>query len=271
MSVAEPPEEPRTHAVQAVQRTLRLLTNLGEAGAVGAPLSALARVAGLSEPTALRYLRTLVDGEFVEHDQATGRYRLGLGVLVLGERALGDVDPRPLVLPYMEQLRDAFGHTVNLAAFRNGRIVLIEVLEGSRSIKKGARVGEEDQLHSTALGKALLASLPRTRALELLADHGMPSITAHTIVTQEAMEAELDRVAARGYATDEEEGEEGLRCVGVAIRDRRATPSYGLSVSAPVQALDRDDSEQIGAALVDAARELSRRLGHRAETAAPVA
>lgn len=268
MTTPEQPEEPKTQAVQAVQRTLRLLQDLGEAGAIGAPLAALARAAGLSEATALRYLRTLVDGEFVEYDDATARYRLGLGVLVLGERALGDVDPRPLVLPYMEQLRDAFGHTINLAAFRNGRIVLIEVLEGSRSIKKGAQVGEEDQLHSTALGKALLSCLPRERALALLADHGMPAITEHTIVTLDAMEGELDRVAARGYATDDEEGEQGLRCIGVAIRDRRGTPSYGLSVSAPVQAVDDHDVEQIGESLIEIARELSRRLGHRAEAAA---
>lgn len=269
MTVPAQPEEPKTTAVQAVQRTLRLLQDLGDAGAIGAPLAALARSAGLSEATALRYLRTLVDGEFVEYDEPTARYRLGLGVLVLGERALGDVDPRPLVLPQMERLRDEWGHTVNLAAFRNGRIVLIEVMEGNRSIKKGAQVGEEDQLHSTALGKALLASLPRERALALLADHGMPATTEHTITSAEVMADELDRVAARGYATDEEEAELGLRCVGVAIRDRRGAPSYGISVSAPVQAGDRDDSAEIGEALVEAARELSRRLGHRSE-AAPV-
>lgn len=270
MTTSEQPEESKTQSVQAVQRTLRLLQDLGEAGALGAPLAALARSAGLSEATALRYLRTLVDGEFVEYDEAAARYRLGLGVLVLGERALGDVDPRPFVLPYMEQLREAYGHTINLAAFRNGRIVLIEVLEGSRSIKKGAQVGEEDQLHSTALGKALLSCLPRERALALLTDHGMPAVTEHTLTTLDAMESELDRVAARGYATDDEEGEPGLRCVGVAIRDRRGTPSYGLSVSAPVQAVDDHDVEQIGESLIEIARELSRRLGHRAE-ASPVA
>ncbi len=109
------------HPVQAVQRTLRLLEQLGHAGANGASLAALARAAGLSEPTAMRYLATLADGEFAERDAGTGRYRLGLGVLVLGERALGDVDPRPIVLPYMEQLRTAYGRTVNLAAFRDGQ------------------------------------------------------------------------------------------------------------------------------------------------------
>lgn len=269
MSSPAPPAEPKAYSVQAVQRTLRLLQRLGEAGAAGSTLASLARAAGLSEATALRYLHTLVDDEFAEHDKDTGRYRLGLAVLVLGERALGDVDPRPIVLPDMERLRDAYGHTINLAAFRDSRIVLIEVLEGNRSIKKGARVGEEDALHSTALGKALLASIPREQALAQLAAHGMPPTTPHTIVSPDAMMQELDRVAQRGYAIDDEEGEPGLRCVGVAIRNRRGVPSYGLSVSAPVQALDAGAIEQIGDALVPIAAELSRRLGYRDDGSTP--
>jgi IclR family acetate operon transcriptional repressor len=261
------PGDTSAHPVQAVQRTLRLLEELGNAGAAGASLAALARAAGLSEPTAMRYLATLADGDFAERDAVTGRYRLGLGVLVLSERALGDVDPRPIVLPYMEQLRTAYGHTVNLAAFRVNRIVLIEVLEGIRSIRKGARVGEQDSLHSTALGKAILAQLPRERALALLEENGLHPATEHTLTSVEALEEQFRQIHELGYAVDDEEGEIGLRCVGVAILDRRGAPAYGLSISAPANVFGLDTAAQVGPLLVRVGATLSQRLGYQGSTA----
>jgi DNA-binding IclR family transcriptional regulator len=248
--------------VQAVERTIRLFEALAAAGTHGATLASLARASGLREPTAMRYLATLARTEMAERDATTGRYRLGLRVLVLGERALGDVDPRPIVRPYMEQLQRTYGETVNLAAFREDRIVLIEVLEGIRSIKKGARVGEEDLLHSTALGKAILARLPRERALELLESHGLPRQTQNTITTTEAMERDFEDVEQRGYAIDDEESEVGLRCVGVAILTHRGAPAYGLSISAPATSLSREQIPKLGAVLATIGAQLSRRLGY---------
>jgi DNA-binding IclR family transcriptional regulator len=238
--------------VQAVERTVGLFE----------ALAALARASGLREPTAMRYLATLARTGMAERDATTGRYRLGLRVLVLGERALGDADPRPIVRPYMEQLQRTYGETVNLAAFRDDRIVLIEVLEGIRSIKKGARVGEEDLLHSTALGKAILAQLPRERAIELLESRGLPRQTEHTITSVEAMQRDFEAIERRGYAIDDEESEIGLRCVGVAILTHRGSPAYGLSISAPATSLSREQIPKLGAVLDTIGVKVSRRLGY---------
>lgn len=257
----------KTQSVQAVQRTLRLLEELANAGGTGASLAALARAGGLSEPTALRYLATLADAGFAERDAVTGRYRLGLAVLILGERALGDVDPRPIVLPYMEQLRTTYGHTVNLAAFREDQIVLIEVLEGIRSIRKGARVGEQDALHSTALGKSILARLPQERVVELLERHGMHPATPRTITSIGELLAQFRDIRDRGYAIDDEEGEEGLRCVGVAILDRRGAPAYGLSISAPAASFGMEAAAQVGPVLARVGATLSKRLGYQGSIA----
>src|SRR5690242_6121698 len=92
--------------VRAVQRTISLLEALSTSGA-GASLGSLALAAGLSQPTTLRYLSTLVGTGVVEKDLPGGTYRLGLGFLLLWERAVGDLDPRQVAGPYMEALRDA--------------------------------------------------------------------------------------------------------------------------------------------------------------------
>jgi DNA-binding IclR family transcriptional regulator len=249
-------------SVQAVVRTVRLLDELAATGAHGATLAELARASALREPTAMRYLATLTRSGLAERDATTGRYRLGLRVLVLAERALGDIDPRPIVLPYMEQLRRTYGETVNLAAFREDRIILIEVLEGFGSIRIGAKVGEEDLLHSTALGKAILSRLPRERALALLASRGLSRQTSRSITTMEAIERELEKVRRRGYAIDDEESVEGLRCVGVAILDRRRHPAYGLSISAPATSLSRANVPTVGALLAAVSAKVSQRLGY---------
>src|SRR6476646_3681597 len=142
--------------VRAVQRTISLLDALSWSGA-GATLGSLAVAADLSQATTLRYLSTLVRTGVVEKDGVEGTYRLGLGLLLLWERAMGDLDPRQVAGPYMEALRDAHGETVNLAAFCRDRLVMIDAREGFHPIKMGARIGQEVPLHSNAVGKAILA------------------------------------------------------------------------------------------------------------------
>ena len=139
-----------------MQRTIALLEAVSRSGS-GASLRALAGAAELSEPTALRYLATLVQTGVVDRDPADGTYRMGLGLLLLWERALGDLDPRQVAGPYMEALRDAHGETVSLAAYSRGRLFLIDGREGVHAIRMGARIGQEVPLHSNGVGKAILA------------------------------------------------------------------------------------------------------------------
>lgn len=247
--------------VRAVDRTIALIEALGESDDA-ASLADLARAAHLTEATALRYLATLVRREIAERDSKTGRFRLGLRLLFLGERALGSLDPRRVARQHMENLRDRFGDTVNLGAFRDGHLVLVDVLEGTHSIKRGAQVGQEDSLHSTGLGKAVLAYLPKAERVKLLAQVGMKRYTSQTIIDFDALEAELVDVRARGYAVDHEETELGLSCVGVAVLDRRGYPAHALSVSGPTMRLRPSGIGEIAAELVQAASAVSHQLGY---------
>ena len=147
----------------------------------------------MPESSALRYLATLAGRGVVEHDGngADSRYRLGIALFSLAERALGNTDVRALALPLMQGLLDRFQETVNLAIFRQRRLVIIESLEGLRSIRQGARVGEQDRLRSTALGKAILATYADNEALALLRAEPVERLTARTITSNDAMLDEL--------------------------------------------------------------------------------
>ena len=247
-------------AVRAVDRTIALIEALGDSDG-GASLADLARATRLTEATALRYLGTLVRLDVAERDGTTGRYRLGFKLLLLGEKALGKVDPRRVARPHLERLRDRFGETVNLAAFREGRLVLLDVLEGTHAIKRGAQVGQEDPVHSTGLGKAVLANLQAAERIKLLAQVGMKRYTSHTIVDLEDLERELGQVRKVGYAVDHEESEPGLSCIGVAILDRWGFPAHAVSISGPTARI-RPAIDMIANELLPAAADIGRQLGH---------
>src|SRR5690242_13278022 len=198
----QPRARPSGADVRSVQRTISLLEALSRSGN-GASLASLAAAAKLSQATTLRYVATLVQSGVVEKEPADGSYRLGLGLLLLWERAVGDLDPRKVAAPYMDALLDAHRETVNLAAFSHGRLVLIESREGLHPIKMGARIGQEDPLHATGVGKAILAHLGVEERRALLEAHGLPRLTEATITDLATLELELERVREQGYAIDD--------------------------------------------------------------------
>lgn len=255
--------------VRAVDRTVQLLEAVAEDGGRGKTLSEVASRAGMPAASALRYLTTLAGRGLVEYEGTGehGRYRIGLGLFVLAESAVGNPDLRELALPHMQRLLQRYEETVNLAVFRQQRLVIIEVLEGLRSIRQGARIGEQDRLRSTALGKAILATYTDDEALSLLRAEPIEQSTPRTITSEEGMLREIRSIRGRGYAIDDEESESGLRCVGVAISGRRGQ-AFGLSISGASHLFLQEDAHEAGPLLRDIARELSARLSFSSNSSA---
>lgn len=224
-------------------------------------LEQVARAAGLNESTALRYLLSLCKYELVERNDRTGRFRLGLGLFRLGMRSLEFRDIVNLSLPVMERLLAQFGESTNLATRQQNQVVLLKVLESPVPTRKGAKAGERDVWHASSLGKALLAAMPPQEVAEVLGEAPYPYLTPNSIVAAEDMERELERTRARGYAIDDEESVEGLRCVGCWIRDHDGVARYGLSVSGPKSRMPYQRLEEIGTAVAEAAAAIARGLG----------
>jgi IclR family acetate operon transcriptional repressor len=247
--------------VRAVDRTVQLLEAVAGDGGRDKTLTEVARLADMPEPSALRYLATLAARGLVEHvgSGEQGRYRIGLGLFGLAEHAVGFPDLRAIARPYMHRLLTSYEETVNLALFRHKRLVIIEVLEGLRSIRQGARLGEQDRLRSTALGKAILATHTDEEALCLVRAEPIEQHTSRTITTDEGMLGELQAIRERGYAIDEEESEIGLRCVGVAISGRPGQ-TFGLSISGPSHLFTQEVVKEAGPVLCEIGRELTTRL-----------
>jgi DNA-binding IclR family transcriptional regulator len=250
----------RTYSVAAVDRAVSILGVFDSKSTCS--LAEIARATALSEATALRYLSSLGRNGLVERDELSGQYRLGLRLFQLGQQALSDRDPRQIALPFMKGLLEQFGETVNLAMRHGDAIVIIEVIEGTRSIKKGATIGEQDFWHASALGKSILAFLPDEEACGILERRGCPPATPTTLTTFEQLSRAFERVRLVGYAVDNEEAEEGLRCVGAPIFDQRGRPGYAISLSGPAYRFTAQVVREMAEDIRSAAASISAKLGY---------
>lgn len=251
--------EHQNYSLDSIDRMAAILAALEQAPEQN--LEQVARASGLNESTALRYLLSLSKYAFVERDEASGRFRLGLGLFRLGMRSIGFRDAVSVAEPLMEELRRRFGESVNFATRQRDQVILLHVLESASPTRKGAKAGESDFWHASSLGKALLAAMPTDGLVPLLGDGPYEGYTPNTIVRAEELARDLERVRGRGYAVDDEESVEGLRCVGAAIRDHTGAPQYALSVSGPKSRMPYQRIEEIGGVLVEVAAMVSYRLG----------
>lgn len=214
--------------VQSVHRALDLLEVVA---ARGGRLSVgdLATEAGLPVPTTHRLLRTLVDRGYV-HQLADRRYALGSRLVPLGTLAasLVGVDAERA----LSRLVEALGETANVAMLSGSRAQYVAQVPGSHTMRMFTEVGRLVDLHSTGVGKALLALLEDRQALEHVRRVGQERRTEHTLVSEQELLADLALVRERGYALDEQEQEIGVRCVAVAVGE--PLPWLAVSVSGPV-------------------------------------
>jgi DNA-binding IclR family transcriptional regulator len=241
-----------------VERTARILSAVAEAES--ANLTEIARRTELNEATVLRYLNSLASLGYVERFNAA-QYRLGWEIFRLGQRAFSGQVPTDVVLPTMQRLMEEFNETVNFAANKERSVVILEVVEGRRAVTKLSNVGQSDPWHASALGKALMASMPDSVWHDILASAGLPELTPHTITTMKKMAAEIKDIREQGFAVDREEAAEELTCVAAAVPAATGGPSrYALSISFLTHRLTPESLEHAGAQVIAAANEISRKL-----------
>ena len=241
-----------------VERTARILNAVAEAESGN--LTEIARRTALNEATVLRYLNSLVSLGYIERFNAT-QYRLGWEIFRLGQRAFSGQVPSEAILPTMERLMLEFNETVNFAAHKERTVVIVEVVEGRRAVKKVSDVGQSDPWHASALGKSLLASMPDSVWRDIVATAGLPELTPHTITSMKKMAAEIKEIRERGFAVDREEAAEELTCVAAAIPTADGSPSrYALSISFLTHRLTPENLEHAGAQVIAAAQEIGRKV-----------
>ena len=251
-------------SVQALERGLNLLAIIAEAD--GLSLTSIAQRAGIAPSTAHRILTTLKANGFVQ-DDSHGNYLIGVqafraGSAFLRNRKLADVGRITL-----RRLMEDSGETANIAIEIESSVVFISQMESHRSIRAFHRPGARGPMHASSLGKAMLAALTDEAVAQKLHRVGMPRLTERTIVDPDALLADLAIIRKRGWAIDDEEQAEGMRCVGAAVYNEHGEVIGAISVSGPTVRVTEERLGELGPMVKRAAAEITERVGGRAPKA----
>ncbi|MFD9128179.1 IclR family transcriptional regulator [Kitasatospora sp. NPDC059571] len=242
---------------QTVTRALRLLAELG---AGERTLDQLAEVAGVHKTTVLRLLQTLEEERFVYRDSAF-RYHLGSGLFALSGLALEQRGIRRTAAPHLAELNAATGQTVHLAAYEGGEVVYIDKYDSRHPVRMYSRIGLSAALHATAVAKVLLADLPAAERRRVAAGIDYTPYTARTLTGPKALLAELDAVAAQGWAQDRAEHEPFINCVAAPVRDATGRVAAAVSISVPDVVLPYEQVLELLPRLLATARAVSAEAG----------
>ena len=256
------------YQVQVLDRALAILEILS-AGGADLSLGEISDKLDLHKSTAHRLIMVLERHKLIERNSVNGRYRLGLKLFELGTRAVSRLDLRERSRPVLERLVLETGETVHLCILDDAEVVYLDKVEPARSVRMSSSVGRRNPAYCTAVGKAILAYLPESQVESIVRKHGLKAMTANTITSFLELKGELAAIRDQGYAIDNEEIEEGVRCVGCVVRDFSGGPVAAISVSGPAFRLTRQKVKSISRPVVTAANALSAELGFNERLLAP--
>ena len=226
-------------------------------------LAEVARAAQLDKSATHRMLGTLVHAGYVRQDAETRRYSLGYRVVTLSRNLLAENEVVRLARETLERFAAETGEGVHLAVLDGSETVLVQRVKGSQLVAVDFQVGDRSELHCTSIGKALLA-FQEGDFIDSVIDGGLVPRTANTIVDGSRLQRELQQIRHVGYAIDDREMYDNMRCIAAPVFERDAPVRMGISCSGPDGRFSLDYLDQLRDPLLVASRELTARLGGEA-------
>jgi DNA-binding IclR family transcriptional regulator len=251
--------------IRAVERALRLLSVMSD----GKPrtLRELSDKVGINSSTTFRILATLACSNYVERDDLTGAYRVGIACLELAGAYMESSDIRRIALSELERLRDETKETVHLAVLDKMEVVYVEKLHGLHAIGiMHSQVGGRAPAYCTGLGKVLLAYTDQDLVRNYYIKTGLYRYSDATIQSVDALLEHLEKVRAQGYALDLGEHEAEVRCVAVPIFGMSGRVLSAISVSGPASRMTTlENQTELIQRTREAAYTISTRFGYRSK------
>lgn len=251
------------YQLHSLERAVSVLEALSESD-VPLSLAEICQRMGLHKSTAHRALMVLERSALIERTQEN-RFRLGLKLYELGNRAVEQIDLRARVQPYFRRLSAQVGETVHLSVLQKTSVVYLDKVEPNRRVWMSSKVGASNPVYCTAMGKAMLAFQPAVILEQIVSKIRFARYTRKTLRTREALLKALERVRSCGYAIDDEEFELGVRCVGAPIFDDTGRAIAAVSVSGPSSRITAQSVPGIAEHLLRCCRGISASLGKRVE------
>ncbi len=249
------------NTVQSLDRALMILTAVS--GTSGISLSELAQKTDQSAPTVYRALTTLQGHGFVELEEPGQLWHVGGGAFRVGSAFLRRTKVVERARQPMDRLMRATGETANLGVEHRDQVLFLAQVETHETIRAFFPPGTLGAMHVSGIGKALLAWFSRDRVRQIVADQSLTRFTPRSLSEEGALMADLAATRLRGFAVDDQERAEGMRCVAAPIFNAYGEPVAGLSISGPAFRVDLAETPRIGALVRAAADEVTNATGGR--------
>jgi len=248
--------------VNVLERTFKILDAFSEDGQELGVTELIPKLR-IPKSTIHRLIMVLERHGYVERSPKSEKYRLGAKLVQLGMHALSSLDLGKTATPHLERLVKQSGETAHLGVLRQGEVISLFYCQGTHVLRPPATVGRRVPVYCTSLGKAILAFLPEAERETILGALRFKRYTPKTITRKSEFEAELKRVQNAGYAIDNEEFEEGLKCIGAPVRDHAGSVIAAISIAMPAFRMKRRLMPELTRAVVRTAADLSAALGYR--------
>lgn len=248
-------------AVSSVLKVFNILESLGDQKEIG--VSDLSQRLMMSKATTYRFLQTMKGLGYVSQQGEADKYSLTLKMFELGSKSLEWVDLVELAEKEMRVISEETNETVHLGALDHGSIIYIHKIDSSHALRMHSRVGRRNPLHTTAIGKVLLAERDNESIRDALADVEFVKSTPNTLENIEQLIEELALVKQQHFGEDNEEQEPGLRCIAAPVYDRFGTVIAGVSISFPTIRFDEDKKDRYVHLLHIAGKNISEHLGFK--------
>lgn len=255
-----PSDEGGQYRTRALMRGLDLLTCFGP---VSPELSLVecAERSGLDKATAYRLLSCLVEADFLHRDSERGLYRVGPALLPIASAFQEGNALVAIADTHIRRMAELAGQTATLAVQQGATTVNVLVAHSDRPLRRLSYVGERMPLHATSVGKAIAAYLRAAELTALIAAEGLARLTPKTITAVPGFLAELERVRQNGYAHDDEEAINGVRCLGAAVRDYTGRPVAAISVAGAAGEFEGEAFQHYVDIVKETAKAISTQLG----------
>lgn len=248
-----------TKNIQSLERASAILELLGSGSSTELSVKEISDALALNKSTAFGLINTLTNLGYLQQNGENQKYALGMKILSLSNAVRVNNIIIRTVHPYLEALSYRFGETAHSAVEQGDSVIYLDKVEAQSSIYINTQIGTKNYMHCTGVGKCILAYMGEERRSRILSGH-LRTITYNTITNAERMREELERVAAQGYAEDNEEIELGLSCVAVPVFSAPHAVACAISISGLTTRIKSTHHTEMVRALQDTSIQISQTL-----------
>jgi len=245
--------------MKSLHKVLDVIDVIADCG--GAGVRQLASISGYPLATTHRIVSTLAKRGYLKQDMVTKSYALSMRFVELGNRVQQQFNLTSIARPHMERLKRATGESANLAVLDGDEAVYLEQVRSDHMLQLFTRLGARVPLYSTGVGKVMLSEWPDREVGQYLTRTPLKAFTRHTMTNGKEIRAELKKIRKQGFSVDNEEMEEGVRCVAALICDHNRRCVGAVSVSGAAMRVTTERLPEFAKAVTACAQAISGDLG----------